>query len=188
MKCQEVLCQSRIALGPATGLDAGVRSLTFEELRIPFWLVNSPPILEPILVVGLGCSLGYDLDFDPWPTPSSEAGASCASDSDSGRTCSTLASASLGDSLGISFHGKPSQRTLDKFTKGSFWTHSNSHPSKLRTLHVAGVDGHNPTWQLGWVFNSGFLQVQCLERCLVDRPKTEPPPPLASRDFHVLAS
>ena len=25
---------------------------------IPFWLVNSPPILEPILVVGLGCLLG----------------------------------------------------------------------------------------------------------------------------------
>ena len=35
---------------------------------IPFWLdwVNSPPVLEPILVVGLGCSLGV-LDFDPWP-------------------------------------------------------------------------------------------------------------------------
>ena len=28
--------------------------------------VGAPPILEPILVVGLGCSL-YDLDFDPWP-------------------------------------------------------------------------------------------------------------------------
>ena len=35
---------------------------------IPFWLglVNSPHILEPILVVGLGCSLGVR-DFDPWP-------------------------------------------------------------------------------------------------------------------------
>ena len=32
------------------------------------WYVASPPILEPILVVGLGCSLGgYDVDFDPWP-------------------------------------------------------------------------------------------------------------------------
>ena len=29
--------------------------------------VGVPPIFEPILVVGLGCSLGYDLDFDPWP-------------------------------------------------------------------------------------------------------------------------
>ena len=31
--------------------------------------VNSPPILEPILVVGLGRSLGANrsLDFDPWP-------------------------------------------------------------------------------------------------------------------------
>ena len=36
---------------------------------IPFWLglVNSPSILEPILVVGLGCSLGANRDFDPWP-------------------------------------------------------------------------------------------------------------------------
>ena len=35
---------------------------------IPFWLglVNSPPILEPILVLGLGCSLGVR-DFDPCP-------------------------------------------------------------------------------------------------------------------------
>ena len=35
---------------------------------IPFWLdcVNSPPILEPVLVVGLGCSLRVR-DFDPWP-------------------------------------------------------------------------------------------------------------------------
>ena len=32
---------------------------------IPFWLVGAPPILEPILVVGLGCSLGVRaLDFD----------------------------------------------------------------------------------------------------------------------------
>ena len=29
--------------------------------------VNSPPLLEPILVVGLGCHWGYDSDFDPWP-------------------------------------------------------------------------------------------------------------------------
>ena len=29
--------------------------------------VNSPPILEPILVVGLGCSLGANRGFDPWP-------------------------------------------------------------------------------------------------------------------------
>ena len=49
------------------------------EPPLPFWwlwvktvldpilgLVNSPPILEPILVVGLGCSLGVR-DFDPWP-------------------------------------------------------------------------------------------------------------------------
>ena len=28
--------------------------------------VNSPPILEPILVVGLGCSKGVR-GFDPWP-------------------------------------------------------------------------------------------------------------------------
>ena len=38
----------------------------------PFWdpilgfAVNSPPILEPISVVGLGCSLGVGA-FDPWP-------------------------------------------------------------------------------------------------------------------------
>ena len=31
------------------------------------WQVNSSPILEPILVVGLVDVLwGYDLDFDPW--------------------------------------------------------------------------------------------------------------------------
>ena len=29
--------------------------------------IGAPPVLEPILVVGLGCSLGYDLDLDPWP-------------------------------------------------------------------------------------------------------------------------
>ena len=30
--------------------------------------MNSPPILEPILVVGLvDVHWGYDLDFDPWP-------------------------------------------------------------------------------------------------------------------------
>ena len=33
---------------------------------IPFWLVGAPPILEPILVVGLGCSVGVR-GFDPWP-------------------------------------------------------------------------------------------------------------------------
>ena len=33
---------------------------------IPFWLVVAPPILEPTLV-GLGCSLGGNRDFDPWP-------------------------------------------------------------------------------------------------------------------------
>ena len=32
---------------------------------IPFWLVNSPPMLEPILVGKFGCSLGVR-DFDPW--------------------------------------------------------------------------------------------------------------------------
>ena len=32
--------------------------------------MNSPPIFEPILVVGLGCSLGV-WDFDPWPYASS---------------------------------------------------------------------------------------------------------------------
>ena len=37
----------------------------------PFWStilgkVNSPPMLEPISVVGLGCSLGVR-GFDPWP-------------------------------------------------------------------------------------------------------------------------
>ena len=37
---------------------------------IPFgWYVNSPPILEPILVVGLvDVHGGYDFDFDPWPS------------------------------------------------------------------------------------------------------------------------
>ena len=29
--------------------------------------MNSPPILEPILVVGLGCSRGGHPDFYPWP-------------------------------------------------------------------------------------------------------------------------
>ena len=28
---------------------------------------SAPPILEPISVVGLGCSLGANRDFDPWP-------------------------------------------------------------------------------------------------------------------------
>ena len=28
--------------------------------------VDAPPILEPILVVGLGCSLGANRDFDPY--------------------------------------------------------------------------------------------------------------------------
>ena len=34
-----------------------------------FWGVfGAPPILEPILVIGLGCeSWGYDVDFDPQP-------------------------------------------------------------------------------------------------------------------------
>ena len=32
---------------------------------VPFWLVGPPPILEPILVVGLGCS--PNRDFDPQP-------------------------------------------------------------------------------------------------------------------------
>ena len=37
--------------------------------------VGAPPILEPILVVGLGCSnqTGYDFDIDPWPNEHSEA-------------------------------------------------------------------------------------------------------------------
>ena len=37
---------------------------------IPCWLglVNLPPILELILVLGLGCSLGVR-DFDPRPNP-----------------------------------------------------------------------------------------------------------------------
>ena len=34
---------------------------------IPFWLVNSPPILESILVLDWDVHWGYDLDFDPWP-------------------------------------------------------------------------------------------------------------------------
>ena len=35
---------------------------------VPFWFVGAPPILEPILVVGL-CWIGmFSLrDFDPWP-------------------------------------------------------------------------------------------------------------------------
>ena len=38
--------------------------------------MNSPPILEPVLVVGLGCSLGVR-DFDPWPfqLPTNRVGA-----------------------------------------------------------------------------------------------------------------
>ena len=64
-------------------LSAGLFGLIFSDpetfywlwLRttgIPFWwgLVHSPPILEPILVVGLGCSLGirfgYTLGLHPW--------------------------------------------------------------------------------------------------------------------------
>ena len=31
-----------------------------------FGVFGAPHILEPILVVGLGCSLGVR-DFDPWP-------------------------------------------------------------------------------------------------------------------------
>ena len=41
----------------------------------PFWYhfgVGAPPILEPILVVGLVCSLGV-WHFDPWPFPVLEA-------------------------------------------------------------------------------------------------------------------
>ena len=33
----------------------------------PFW--GAPPVLEPILVVRLGCSLGGNQAFDPWPFP-----------------------------------------------------------------------------------------------------------------------
>ena len=29
--------------------------------------VGAPPILEPILVVGFGCSLGVRFGFCPWP-------------------------------------------------------------------------------------------------------------------------
>ena len=33
---------------------------------IPFWGIGALPMLEPILVVGLGpVHWGYDLDFDP---------------------------------------------------------------------------------------------------------------------------
>ena len=34
--------------------------------------MNSPPILEPILVVGLGCSLDLGTGFDPKPTGNEE--------------------------------------------------------------------------------------------------------------------
>ena len=39
--------------------------------KVPFWYIYlshhlCPPMLEPILVVGLGCSLGGN-HFDPWP-------------------------------------------------------------------------------------------------------------------------
>ena len=42
------------------------RAALFHKPMVPFW-VGAPPILEPILVVGLGCSLGGIRDFDKWP-------------------------------------------------------------------------------------------------------------------------
>ena len=45
-------------------------SLTNLHGSKPFWYhfgMGAPPILEPILVVGLGCSLGDNRGFDPWP-------------------------------------------------------------------------------------------------------------------------
>ena len=43
---------------------------------IPFWLVGAgaPPILGFLLVVGLGCSLGANRDFYPWPNFCAENG------------------------------------------------------------------------------------------------------------------
>ena len=43
---------------------------------IPFWgfSLNSPPSLEPILVVGLGCSLGARFGFGPMAWPFAAAG------------------------------------------------------------------------------------------------------------------
>ena len=56
---QQLLKRVRMAISPTA---CGCQN----RFGIPFWLVGAPPILEPMIVVGLGCSLGVR-DFDPWP-------------------------------------------------------------------------------------------------------------------------
>ena len=45
------------------------RLVVQNRFGIPFWLVDESPILEPILVVGLGCSLGYGVLTHGHPVP-----------------------------------------------------------------------------------------------------------------------
>ena len=48
---QQLLKRVRMAISPTA---CGCQN----RFGIPFWLVGAPPILEPMIVVGLGCSLG----------------------------------------------------------------------------------------------------------------------------------